>query len=75
MKTQEEINKEIWARQVLVREARSLKRTGLNASDFVEIVTERPEDAVSASWEVWEAADLVPEVVEHIASWVWTFRV
>lgn len=72
MKTEEEIEKEIWARKVLMREANSSRRLGLTCVDFVEICTERPDDA--QSWEVWDAAAVVPDEIRHIAAWVWTFR-
>ena len=72
MKTQAQVDKEIHARLVLMKEARLSLRLGLSAQDFIEICLERPDDA--QNWEVWAAADLLPEVIEHIAAMVWTFR-
>lgn len=72
MNSQEEIDRKIWARKVLMKEARSSVRLGLSASDFVDICKNRPDDA--QQWEVWDAAEVVPEAIEHIAAFVWTFR-
>jgi hypothetical protein len=74
MKTQEEVTKEIWARKVLLGEAYSQKRLGQSAADFIDTCTNRPAGADALNWEVWEAADVLPEAIEHIAAWIWTFR-
>jgi hypothetical protein len=59
----------IIARQMVYQFARTLYNQGCSQDDF-----EYYCDLVPEASDIREAIDLVPEVLPHVATFVWTFR-